>query len=610
MFKFLRKYNKYILAVGGTLLLITFLIPFAFEQLLPAATSKRTTWARIGEDQAKVTSRQLAEVQRELQLVQQLGPISSVLGTIDTPEYWFLLVREAELSGLVGPPALVGGDQAEQTIAFLAATTGENPQFIRETLAKVQGVSALIVLYLGSGKYSDRRLKHRARRMFHNATVQAVIIEASRPPDLAPFTDAELQEQLETYADVVPGEGDRGFGYRLPDRAKLEWLVAPVGSVRAMIEAGDQLNPVALRKHWRRNEDRFSEADAGAGVPDEVREDLLNTLTQQTLETIAKSANDQLRIERRSLDQRAGYLDLPQGWRGLDFRALAESLQSEFGIALPEYHGRGDAWLTADQLGDLPGVGTATTDKFGESLVALPELVMAARELSGSSTISIQQGVAGPPLQGTDGSVFLFRVIDTDANRPPNSIDEVRDALVADLNRLRHYEQIIEASGEIGDVAINDGLLAVALLYDSTVEPSSSVSLGLTATLPKIGEDREAVGLIIDRAMELPRDVAVRSLPEADRILVIPVEDRLSLLVAKLIAQSPLTDETYALYMQTGIILSRLLREELDESEPLEKTFSYEALAARHGFELVRPDAAEPDATTQPDAPDDAKAGY
>ncbi len=33
MFKFLRKYNKYILAVGGTLLLITFLIPTAITGL-------------------------------------------------------------------------------------------------------------------------------------------------------------------------------------------------------------------------------------------------------------------------------------------------------------------------------------------------------------------------------------------------------------------------------------------------------------------------------------------------------------------------------------------------------------------------------------------------
>ena len=33
MFKFLRKYNKWILAVGGTLLMIVFLIPQAFTSL-------------------------------------------------------------------------------------------------------------------------------------------------------------------------------------------------------------------------------------------------------------------------------------------------------------------------------------------------------------------------------------------------------------------------------------------------------------------------------------------------------------------------------------------------------------------------------------------------
>ena len=48
MFKFLRKYNKYILAVGGTLLLITFLIPFAFTNLLQGMGAGRAPWARVG----------------------------------------------------------------------------------------------------------------------------------------------------------------------------------------------------------------------------------------------------------------------------------------------------------------------------------------------------------------------------------------------------------------------------------------------------------------------------------------------------------------------------------------------------------------------------------
>ena len=55
MFKFLRKYNKYILAVGGTLLLITFLIPFAFTNLLQGVGRGGATWATINDDRDNTT---------------------------------------------------------------------------------------------------------------------------------------------------------------------------------------------------------------------------------------------------------------------------------------------------------------------------------------------------------------------------------------------------------------------------------------------------------------------------------------------------------------------------------------------------------------------------
>ena len=42
---------------------------------------------------------------------------------------------------------------------------------------------------------------------------------------------------------------------------------------------------------------------------------------------------------------------------------------------------------------------------------------MAAQAFEGSPTIPIQQGVAGPPLRGDDGSVYLFRIIATDPSR-------------------------------------------------------------------------------------------------------------------------------------------------------------------------------------------------
>ncbi|MHC4825770.1 MAG: SurA N-terminal domain-containing protein, partial [Planctomycetota bacterium] len=537
MFKFLRKYNKYILAVGGTLLLITFLIPFAFTNLLQGVGRGGATWATINDDRPeKVTVSDLARIQRELQLLQFMAPQLALQG-IDRAEYWYLLQREAAQGGFVtAAGTALQGQLDPQTLALLSGASGENVQFVAQTMAKVQGVGRMLQAYLGSDRYSDRRLKHRAQRMFHRATILPVVLEASAPHAPATYTDEQLLEQMNKYAEDAPGAGEMGFGYRLPNRAKLEWLVISAASVEAMIEATGQLDPVALRKHWRREyeadlakniDPRFGPPDANAPVPDAVRSDLLSTLTRGKLDEIARYANDQLRIARRGLAHRGGYQELPDGWHGLGFEDLALDIQESFGVALPEYHALGDRWLTADDLAELNGIGTASTQKFGQTPVGLAQLVMAAKAFGGSPTIPIQQDVAGPPLRGGDESVYLFRIIATDPSRPPEAVDEVRDALVADLNKLAHYRQLVDAADSIRQIAIDQGLVALAMAYDTTLSAEVPASLIDTRTLfgqnvpmptplPVIGPHEETVAAIIDRAMSLPKELAVKDAPLED----------------------------------------------------------------------------------------------
>ncbi|MHC5006625.1 MAG: hypothetical protein ACYTGF_04605 [Planctomycetota bacterium] len=613
MFKFLRKYNKYILAVGGTLLLITFLIPFAFTNLLQGVGRGGATWATINDDRPeKVTVSDLARIQRELQLLQFIAPQLAVQG-IDRAEYWYLLQREAQQGGFVAAAGTaLQGQLDPQSLAMLSGASGENAQFVAETMAKVQGVGRMLQAYLGSVRYSDRRLKHEAMRKFHRVEIQPVVLEASAPDEPATYTDQQLLDQMNTFAEDVPGAGDMGFGYRLPDRAKLEWLVISSDSVRAMIEATDQLNPVALRKHWRREfeqNNRFGEPDKDAPVPDEVRADLLGELTSRRLDEIARYANDQLRIARRGLARRGGYQEIPDDWSGLRFEDLALDIQENFGLALPEYHAVGDRWMTVGDLAELEGVGTAQTDKFGQFPVALPQLVMAARAFGGSPTIPIQQDVAGPPLRSNDESIFVFRIIDTDPSRPPVSIDEVRDDLVADLDKLAHYRLLADSADSIRQVAIDEGLVALALLHDAAVSAEVPASLIDTRTLfgqstpmptalPVIGPHEATVEAIVDRAMSLPTEQAVTEAPLEDRVLVLPVEDRLAVLVALIKGQTPLTEERYRTFAQYGTIQNALAIEDLADTNPLEDAFSYEALAERHNFELAGPGGT---GTTEPD---------
>ena len=605
MFKFLRKYNKYILAVGGTLLMITFLIPFAFDRLLQGVGRGTATWATVGrENPRKINFRVLTQVQREMRLVDSAGGQLQMPVPVDRAEYWFLLTLEAEQAGLIPAPAVVlPTEQGQQLLIGLAAVSGESLLFVRQTLAKLQGVQELVRLYLDGDKYSDRRLKRLARRLYHRVNVQPLVIEGS-PDGPGNFTEQQLAEQLQEYALVSPGEGEMGFGYRLPDRARIEWLVVSAESVREMLRGSDKLDPVALRKHWalEARKGRFSEPD-DSPVPDEVREDLLVRLTTQTLDTIARDASDRLRFARRGLGSSGGYVNIPDGWQGPSLQQLGLDLQAEYDIALPEYHGIGESWLTTNELAELDGIGVATTDKFGRTPIELPALVMAARTLEGSSMIPSQVGIAGPSLRDAHGSVFVYRITATDPARAPDSVDEVREELITDLNRLTDYRKLADNVQAIRQIAITDGLLALAMQYDTAVDTATSVTLGFTPNQSAIIQDRKVVEAIIDHAMALPGDIPFADLPDQDRMLVLPVEERLSLLVVRLTGQTPLTRENFLTYIQYGIVQSKLLSEQGADRQLDTGAFGYEALVARHDFKLTRPDddPAAAEATTQPD---------
>jgi len=601
MLRFLRKYNKYILAVFGTILLVTFLVGSAITSLLAGTGQARAEWATLGPDgDESLTATDLEQARRELRLLSAIGRNVPLYGNLDRPEHWFLLVREAQSAGLVGGPYASPLAQSGSGLAQLTQLSGESPRFILETMAKLAGVSSVLDLYIGgspysqalsTSRYSDRRFKHLAQDRFHQVTAQVVVLEASTPDEPRAFTEAQLTEQMDKYAEYLPGAGEMGFGYRLPDRAKIEWLVVSADSVRAVIVDSDELNPVALRKHWRLNAARLGSPQPNADVPDAVRNDLIETLTEQKLKEISRVAHNRLLSEQRTHQQ--------DGGPGMSFTDLALSLQETFGVSLPDYHATGGRWLWSKDLAELEGIGQATTAKFGRFPTSLGVLVMSASEFGRDDTIPIRQGAVGPPLDGPDGSIYFFRITDTDPSRPPRSVDEVRDALVADLGRLEVYQELVESTAVIERQARQEGLLTVALANNAVVERASTFTTAGGVALPKIGVHEPTVQTIVDRARRLPPEKPIDELTEEQRTFVVPVEDRLALLVVRLIRQRPLTETSYTQQAQSGVLQYLIMFPEVQErlTEAVE-AFAFDVLAARHNFKFVALDTA----TTQPDS--------
>jgi hypothetical protein len=71
MLKFLRQYNQWILVVGGTLLLITFLMPTAIQGLAQQSAVSGVTWATYSG--GAVTGADLEQSQQELRVIETMG---------------------------------------------------------------------------------------------------------------------------------------------------------------------------------------------------------------------------------------------------------------------------------------------------------------------------------------------------------------------------------------------------------------------------------------------------------------------------------------------------------------------------------------------------------
>lgn len=611
MIKFLTRYNKWILAIGGTLLMITFLIPQAITHFGQTMGQASARWATIGPNNRQISAAEQRDVQLELRLLTetQLNRLHPNL-TVTRPEHWYLLTLEAEKAGLIPGPGAVyefmAPDSRDAILAGIRGSIGGTRDFVLRAMAKRDGVSGLLAQFLGAAPMSDRRMTVDSARLFSSATAELVIIQADKPSTPVTFTEAQLLEQFEANKTKLPGEGEKGFGYKLPNRVKIEYLTIPAASVRNRIAASDELSGVALRRYWRENATTpgFGMEAPSLPVPDVVRESLLNHLTTKRLADIAKFANDNLRLNRRGVSTTAGYLNLPENFAE-DLPKLAQSIQQHFRIELPAYEALGDRWLDDKSVTELPAIGAATTDKFGAP-ISVSSLIRSLKEFGGSDTAPVQQGVAFPPLSDLDGNLYVVRVTDASPAHVPASLDEVREQVVADLNRIAHFAELETQVSEVQNMAVNAGLLAVADAHDTTIQPRSSLSTFGQMPLPNIGASKDAMDQLMVKAMALPTSLALDELPARDRIVTVAAADKLALIVARFIEVRPLTREDYTMYMSNGFA-QRFLGEDEIKPDDLIEAFSFETLAARHNFKLANPATDEEDETAPPANPATAR---
>jgi len=247
MLRWFHKYQKIILVVGGSLLMVVFLIPGA-DMFMPTGANQP-----IGEvDGITFTAQDSNLAGAELELLTRIGRIPPE-ALPDDPVQWMLLLHEAQRNGIYTTPAaararwLPGAD-----IPVLLSNLRTSEPMLDRALQHLDMYLQHRQLVQSSMWTSEPRLRRFTRDVSSQATIELVAIDPRHFRDqIDPPTEPEILAHFEKYKDVAPGESEPyGFGYRLPPRVKIEYLSVPLRHVADVVEI-DEIDAVRYYNQHR-----------------------------------------------------------------------------------------------------------------------------------------------------------------------------------------------------------------------------------------------------------------------------------------------------------------------------------------------------------------------
>jgi hypothetical protein len=488
MLKFIRKFQLVILAIGGSLLMVVFLLEPVLTSFQKSQMNR--TVARLA-DGSKVTLLELDRARGELELARRVAPAvflpkhqqglglmpDSEGDTDDHVYHWLLLSRMAEEAGLVGGAedgrALIelelraelseavqalsfqvqqGAISPEEAMAQLGQyETTRRAQLDREVgiaagsarntteddiwraLAKFTGAYRLMQLYLTAPAFSPGGAKAGLKDLYDSVAVNAAVIPGTvLGAGLPDPTEEQLQAFFEPLAGVNPAEHPDGLGYLQPGRMRLGWLVLDREAISAAVPA----DRVEMRKIWeldsRKPEDQRQYPGDFASERAAVERDFRATRTDQLMIEADRVIRAEVLRATRTLEREGTRLVLPEDWNDRRPRldAIAEAIverMREQGAPMqtPTVEIRDNTWLRSADIDNLPGVGRAFY-RVGSRTVLARELPTLIDERGVIETMNLQVGVpqADPAAQDTMGNRYYLLVLEHRPAGPALSIED------------------------------------------------------------------------------------------------------------------------------------------------------------------------------------------
>ncbi len=637
MLKFLRKYNTLILVVGGSLLMVVFLVPQAIQQL--GQNPSNIPYARI--DGQVISYEDLSEARDDWQRVNQILGEAVMVLQIQDVDHWMMLVHEAEKYGLIGGPtdgalgvnffaeyvglsfaiqeaqrnpwfyqdpdqfqSLVERQTSQALAAFQTrlqtASTGTPEIFYYRAIAKLRGIERLLDSYNSLAGDSIPEIQLAGADMYDRVTANIGIIPASAfRPNPSTLDATAVQAHFEAYRDINPGEGEFGFGYLQPDGVKYEMLRINADAIRQTLQA----EPADELEYFRRNQGNYG-TRTFEEARDRVRADYLNSLVKQRMDKIAADLGREITRAEQALPadrSAARYRVVPEDYVGPTLESYAAiardsaGLEGEAAEALVTIIPADESFRGAAEIEetDLRGAEFVVTTN---ERIRLARVLLGAKEFSADERLDIQQGLLFGPLVissvGGVNDLLFVRILETRQEGPAESLAEVEERVREDLATLRGYEELSQRADMFRE-AFADGGINWFNTMQFAGSPDSSQYLNAVIGLEtvQLASGTELFELstsafpegVISKARQLNPMQPIEDQPMDARTVGVLMPSNLSLGLASIESFRPVTNDR--IREGATVLRQRVVREA--QSLSTVAPFSFDSLAARLGFERL-----------------------
>jgi hypothetical protein len=631
----LESYRKPILAIFGVVLMVVFILPPTLKSGFDARNNP--VIGHIGSDEVHAAENATAEKDWEIvtrtvvlhtsmpdrpwvpvvagllsgQAIDEINAHrESFLLLVKEAEKRGVTVTEAELDNLLNDPQLAVADpHLNRYVAFSDLTNLDEADRIRAAIGRL-----MLVVNSYQGAQDAIKISQPVRRQlvahnFQTADISVVDVPAALFTPAAPTTQA-LDAQFKKYANVNPEDeaaSPYGYGYRFPDRVKLQSIELPVAAVRAAAERTRSKDEYEwdrdAYKYYLANQSEFpTTAPAATTAPSrqpttrpfaqakaDARQAVLATdidkLTQRILDRLTSQIASDYNAYRSALKTGGANAKLPNSSVGVPYNSyeylqrVAAQAQKDFGV-LPSVNGYDKDFLSIRDLMNLPGIGQTEIEGQPFAVYVMTHAAPLTSEKDEARTLSLFE--PSPTVHDPLGNAFLFRLSDAQAAHAPASIQEVAAAVDQDVRAASTFQQAKKVADQLLAQAQQSGktLKSAASAAGRTLTPITGVRFNdATALLPLHLSGPVAARSFLRQTFELmssasknnPHPVGIIELPRDGRALVVQIDN----------VHSDLTpDDLRILEAQAGFQAARQF------ATPLQADwFSYDNIAARLNYQ-------------------------